>query len=74
MLALFVQPHDPKKFATEKISNYQQTSQKNGNQDNKCNAKDETKTVIEVKPCGLDNDDNAVLGNHRLRNLILDLR
>ena len=74
LLALFVQPHDPKKFAMEKNSNYQQSSHKNSRQGNKSNIKDGTKVTIEIKSCGSDVDGDLMLGNHRLRNLILDLR
>lgn len=78
MLALFVQPYDPRKFESEKNLQYQQMTQKNGRQDNRSNNKDEGggRMRIEVSPCAGDsnNNDDMMLGNHRLRNLILDLR
>jgi hypothetical protein len=78
LLALFVQPHDPRKFESERNLQYQQKTQKDGRQDNRNNDKDEGggRMRIEVGPCAGDsnNIDGMMLGNHRLRNLILDLR
>jgi hypothetical protein len=75
---LFVQPHDPRKFELERNLQYQQMTQKNCRQDNKSNYKDEGggRVRIEVGPGAgeSNNNDDMVLGNHRLRNLILDLR
>jgi hypothetical protein len=78
LLALFVQPHDPRKFESERNLLYHQMTQKNVCQDSRSTNKDEGggRVRIEVGPCAGDsgNNDDMMLGNHRLRNLILDLR
>ena len=75
LLALFVQSHDPRKFSAEKNLNYQQINQNNSRRENKIdNTSDDGKIDVEVNSSGKDIDDNSMLGNERLRSLILDLR
>ena len=78
LLALFVQPHDPRKFESERNLQYQQITQNKGRQDKNSTNKDEGggRMRIEVSVCAGDsgNSDDMMLGNHRLRNLILDMR
>lgn len=75
LLALFVQSHDPRKFSAEKNLNYQRINQNNSRRENKIdNTNDDGKINVEVNSSGKDIDDNSMLGNERLRSLILDLR
>ena len=72
---MFVQSHDPRKFSAEKNLNYQRINQNNSRRENKIdNTNDDGKINVEVNSSGKDIDDNSMLGNERLRSLILDLR
>lgn len=72
---MFVQSHDPRKFSAEKNLKYQQINQSSSRRENKFdNTIDDGKINVEVKSSGKDIDDNSLLGNERLRSLILDLR
>ena len=72
---MFVQSHDSRKFSAEKNLKYQQINQSSSRRENKFdNTIDDGKINVEVKSSGKDIDDNSLLGNERLRSLILDLR